>query len=675
MSTYSDAVLADTPVLYLRLDKVGPDSDGDTWPDSSGNGLDGIQKYTGVAGRVARGLASPIETDAASVEFEGWTNASLEGDDFGLNGKSWISVPNDPLMQPTGDFTVEEWLRPMADIPLAGTFLIAGKAGSCGVVETWSAGSRIGGYCRDSDDTLWIISDPSFLLTDFIGTSFHVVVRRIGDILQLFINGTLRAETTITSSLPTKVSTEPFYVQPDALAHLHARHDEVAFYDYALSPSRIVSHYEAALASLPISCTITVRCVVELDTDSPIVTTFPFSHNFAQPLGGQPVPIREFLSYRTNINQSEPDYQQRINAQPYHAQRTLEYKITPASANARARLQAALWQPAEVYTVPIEKDWGRTTAGSDAGTDIINCDTTLRDYEVGSYCYHRPDARDPSTWRQYQIKALTDTTIQTWTPLVADIAEGDEVSPARMAVLPDDSLSFESHTADRETAALSFDILSTELSTRRVTAYTPAQTYKSIEVFNLAKARVDWLDPAQYQIQRRVEGAGNHTGNDYQRGLDTGSARTIPVRVLLDGREALSEFYGWMEARQGRQNPVWVPSFERDLEIVSSFTGGFNITNMGYTAYYNLHHGRRDFAYIYTDGTMSFGRITLAADNGATEALTVSAAPSVGKTVERISFLKYCTAPDTFELTHHRNGTDFISECSLNLNELLTSPA
>jgi hypothetical protein len=518
-------------------------------------------------------------------------------------------------------------------------------------------------------------------------TFYHVVGTRNTNVMRLYVNGVLvdeRTDLTVSDfahenyvNSDWKVGCSANTVAPstglgnvwfaDAL-------DEPAIYDHALTAGRVLAHYEAALASLPVSATINIRVVVELDTDQIIPVDFPFVHNFADPIAGTPTPIVEHLAFKTNINQSEPDYQQRINAQPYHAERTLEYAITPVSSRARAMMQAALWAPGTIYKLPIGNDWGVLTAEATATATTLSLDTTIRDYEVGSYVCVWRDIFEPWGAQFFQITSRNDTTLGVTPAVTTTFPSGSPVMPARLAHLPEDNLAVNSHTIDRETAALQFEILSTELSSRRITAYTPATTYLSLEVFSLERARVEWLDPTPYQITRRFQGTGTPTGNDYQRAIDSGSPQTVPLRVLLTTRAAISEFYGWMDARQGKINPVWVVSQEHDLTVVGQAAGSITVSYIGYTSLYAVHSARRHIAIKKTDGSTIFRRITAAVDNGdSTETLDIPSTPALTD-ISKVSFLRLCTAPDQFELRYHRDGTGFVAECEFVMTELLTTP-
>lgn len=653
MSTlFEDTVIATNRDVFLRLDDPAPLPDF-VLPDKSGNLSHGTE-FSSVG--PTHGIASPVETDPSSRAMFGrvgfWTPTPDRRNTF-----TWLVFGN------------------AADSGSLSKVLLC-RSGQVSISQSnliWinGAGNVVNARLR-IDGVTHNLSAPCVTGTwPFIALTYNAGV------IQLRVNALLGDEVTgVTGDMEVLSDTDFFIGGQQSLiidSFTSWGVDEVII-GSALSESEIREIYEASLASLPLSATINVRVVVELDTDQVDPVDFPFTHNFGDALSGSPRALVEHLSYKTNVLQSEPDYQQRINAQPHHVERTLEYFVTPTSSRARAMMQANLWTPGQTYKLPIAKDWGLLTAEGTTGADTLSLDTTLRDYEVGSYVVAWEDVYRPWSAQFFEITSRTDTELGI-TPDIGDtLPAGSTVMPARLAILPEDSLSIDSHLIDRETAALQFEILSTELSSRRVTAYTPAETYLTLEVFKLERAKVEWVDPTPYQISRRQQGVGTSTGNDFLRAIDTGSPQTIPIRVLLTSRASQAEFYGWTDARQGKANPVWVASEENDFTVVGRTSTTITVDNLGYATRYNLHSARRHIAILQTNGTYQYNRITAAVDNGDTETLTLASGPPVLVNISKVSFLRLCTAPDQFELRYHRDGNDFLAECEFVFTELLTTP-
>lgn len=654
--SYSSTILADSPQGFWKLYELT----GSQAADESGNARHAtILTSSAVTSiPVVYGLGGPILTDSPT---------------YGMSG-GVARAPVASALNTTGAFSWEVW--GYTGNPTANTAVLltransaAGIGGSCIRIN----GQTITGRVR-LDSTGSTNYEVSYGNTLPWNTWFHVVLTRNGNALLLYVNGYLRDQRTdlpgdtITlteanwgiSAIPTGLNNAETWGVSCA-----------AIYNTQLSAARVLAHYEASQLVLPLRATITISLGVELNTDQIVPKDLGFAHNFSDTFGDSQVPIIEELSWKTNVNQSEPDYQQRVNAQPHGALRTLEYHLSPASGAARSRLHGCLYAPAQTYTLPIWSDMGVTTGTASSGTNTIPVDTTKRDYQVGSYVGACTDLQDPSTYQFFKISAVADAQLALESNIGTTIPSGSPVFPARLASISDDTLAVKSFAADHEDSIIRFEILETELSTRRITTYTPSTTYKSIEVFSLESAKVHFLDSRPYDLTRRIEAVGR----DYQAGKDTGSPQTFPVRFLLTTRSALSDFYGWLDARQGKSQPLWVSSKERDLTITS--IPGASITVSPKTGF-SLHHGRRDVEFAKTDGTFLRARVLSIVDNGSTETWTFDQTPPALAQLTRASFLKYCTlAADTVQLRHWKGGANglIVSESTLSFRELLTSPA
>lgn len=615
------------------------------------------------------GLASPVETDPASLAMGGPAGKTL--------------IANAPQSDVRNNFSIEVfgYLTPPTQV----SHLVTrnGQVGQSG--GNWIAINPGGGGVRF---TLFIDGNDyelSHELTTY-NRWVHIVGTRNGNVMRLYINGVLATPSGQRTDLPTsdidpQGSPAWFFGSAGNQNLFHSLGtDEASICSPALNATEVKENYEAAVNRLLSSATITVRAQVILDTDSPEPLDFAFAHNWTEPISGSERGITEHLSWKTHVNRSEPDYEQRVNARPHGPRRALEYAITPTSALARAAFQRMLWQPAQTLRLPIWTDWTPLTTPANTSDTALDCDTTLRDFEIGSYCTIASDPYNPFSFQFFKIASRIDLQLGISSAVGAPVVDGF-IAPARLACLPNEESQLESYVIDRETGTLTFEILDTELSTRRVTPYTPTSTYQpnvlkpAIEVFSLDSARFDILEQTPYAIRQRQLGTGHLTGNDYYRGIDTATSSTIPVRVLIVSRETLGEFYGWLEARQGQQNPVWIPSNENDLTFIRSVSGTVLRIEAGY-AFYNLHYGRRDIQITLTDGSVANRRIVAVVDNGdGTENVTLSS--STSSAIAKISWLRLCVAPDSFELRFHRDLTTsggMVVECAWEFSELLTTP-
>jgi len=239
----------------------------------------------------------------------------------------------------------------------------------------------------------------------------------------------------------------------------------------------------------------------------------------------------------------------------------------------------------------------RTPLTSDAasGTSTLALETTGRDFEPGSRLRL-------GTWDDYEtcvIDTVSEGELDIVGTLANDWPAGTSVRPVRKAKLIQNKI--RSHSADRETDQLDFQILSEELSTQRASELTPSLTYRDEEIFNLERVRVDFLQEVPIEDFRRVNTLDNKTGAFEQFSGDTGTSRSISVRLLYRDRAGIADFFGWLAVRNGQSTPLWIPSYENDFQAISKSGSTLTIQSIGYSLHYNVHSARRDVCFIMND--------------------------------------------------------------------------
>lgn len=682
--SYQSEVLADNPLVYLRLDESGAATNGQTIADLGSEELGGTLTFpTNADGFQPFGYASAVETDPDSRALMARTvQLASDGTPFGYN-KSYVEVPDDASLD-LNDVAIEVWFR-QADFNYYGSFLnavytLVTKTGAYGIGVSVEQLPALGvGFLEpvfwvyDAGGVFHSVQATGYRLLP--GAWYHLVGRRVGSSVSIDINGHLINSVSIPGTA-TRVNSNALIVGSIQTVANAAILDEVAVYS-SLSTARGLVHYEAAKSSLSASWTSLTQFTLEIDTGSPAPEFWPFLHNFGEVTSGRQSPVKEFLSYSTGVAQAEADFQQRNDRQPYHVERAFENHITPVGVRAKQIFDATLFQPGRVYVKPVEIGWTVLTAQADPGDQVLVCDTTLREFSVGGWLGCASDPYDPTTYQFFRASAVSDTDVDTLEEVTETLPVGSPVFPCRLCVLVDEP-DLNSLTADRIDARFRFEALSTENPTRHVTAYSPAVTYKGLEVYDRTVTRVPWLgDGGRLQTFGRQGLTGIRGGNDYVRGVDTGTVRSIPLRFTLEGRTELAGFRGWLDAHRGKALPFWLASDEEDLTYSSRpNTTHIVVEGHSYAESYNLHHAKRDIRVTYTDGSVTYQRITGVVDNGdGNDKLTVSPSLTALKTVRDLCFISQVVLlADMIELTHNRNGSDFISECDLSVRELLTSP-
>ncbi|HWE63742.1 MAG TPA: LamG domain-containing protein, partial [Chloroflexota bacterium] len=226
-STYAQAVLADSPLGYWRLDEtcVGQVS------DASGNGLNG----TASGGITVNQPGAPLGDGDAAMAFDGSTG--------------YVSLGDPAALQPSR-LSVEAWIN-TTSAPNAVNTIVR---------------KRYYGYNLSLNDA----GQPSFTIDDQTATIYGVAAPQVvtdgrwhylvgtydGQQVCLYVDG---------SSAGCKAA-PPIYYQPDAVAigrdggasdgYFSGRIDDVAIYGAALSATQVQAHFSAA--HTPSSCTPSV---------------------------------------------------------------------------------------------------------------------------------------------------------------------------------------------------------------------------------------------------------------------------------------------------------------------------------------------------------------------------------------------------------------------------------
>lgn len=138
-------------------------------------------------------------------------------------------------------------------------------------------------------------------------------------------------------------------------------------------------------------------------------------------------------------------------------------------------------------------------------------------------------------------------------------------------------------------------------------------------------------------------------------------------RVALAARADLADFYAFLAARAGRQNPIWLASGQKDLSVTATIGSAATTIQVGNTGYVALKNavggipvGRRDIVIEAVSGQKYYRRITNAAGTTGDETLTLDSA--LGATlavadIARVSFMRLARlANDGIEIAHHWDG-------------------
>jgi hypothetical protein len=216
---YSDEILADTPVMYLRMHEASGDPQ-----DSSGNGnhvttTDGTPTYQQTGPLLNGETSYGIALDGSTEGFAITDAAELDvGDVCSL--ECWFLRANDG----GGTRSLINWGSDRAQMALVNDAIVFAAHGTQGIA----------GCTHDSTDLTW----------------HHLVMTKDGATIKVYLDGVDRttgvADNTFSSGSVTR------YVgrAPAGTERFLGSLSEVAVYDYALSAARVLAHYEAAFPAI-----------------------------------------------------------------------------------------------------------------------------------------------------------------------------------------------------------------------------------------------------------------------------------------------------------------------------------------------------------------------------------------------------------------------------------------
>lgn len=229
MSAYSNAVLADNPLLYLPLDEVSG-----AFCDNLGSTLTlGDGTCTGI---YTRGVVAPHAFLGVGVDLGGATTDA-------------ITVPDEPSFELLGNFTYEAWIKPDA-VNIYQTIISKGQNASPNTSAGYSF--RVSNTAR-----LEILKENQVLLATSTGSLIqagvwqHVVVTRTTtDVYSFYINGVASGGGTNSTSINATDKALQIGRTANDIAGSYATPfngaiDEVALYGAGLSAARVLAHYEA----------------------------------------------------------------------------------------------------------------------------------------------------------------------------------------------------------------------------------------------------------------------------------------------------------------------------------------------------------------------------------------------------------------------------------------------
>jgi len=258
---YAKIVTADDPVAYWRLNEASGSA---TAVDAVGS-FDGA--YDNSKGDIVFGVPTGVPHDTDTAVDLSDTNTT----GFGSGGV--VRIPYALELNPYGPWTVEAWVRPDLN-DTHGNFRTVLSS-----VYNFNFSTAVYGWAiyqhPNGGDGAWTLAlfngsgGPGFFGSDFghipliTNSWYHLVLTDDGKNLQLYVNGVAgSASATVVGSgfIPNGINGDPNLASgaevlgqrtDGAFLGFSGAMDEVAYYNYALSPAQVRAHYAGTVALTP----------------------------------------------------------------------------------------------------------------------------------------------------------------------------------------------------------------------------------------------------------------------------------------------------------------------------------------------------------------------------------------------------------------------------------------
>lgn len=309
----------------------------------------------------------------------------------------------------------------------------------------------------------------------------------------------------------------------------------------------------------------------------------------------------ERLEWLTDVSIARDGSEQRValRAQP---RRSFEFDVLEYGNRGALDLLLNAWQ-SRVYAVPVWTDKSHLSSTLSAGATSIAISTTDLDYHTGGLVVVGNTA---GATEALEILALTANTLTLKRPVIGNWPAGSWIAPARLARLP------ASQTVNRPTAAMSQAKLRFELDdlVLPVTATSSAVQYGGYDTLLRYPNRVE---DVTVEYQRITDVLDYQTGSPIVTDAPNRPFIVRQYEFLLVDRSDITAMRRWLLARAGRQVPVWVPTWERGVEIAAAFASDATeilVESRGFSTYYTAMPGREDIAFLHNDGSWTLRQIT-----------------------------------------------------------------
>lgn len=277
-------------------------------------------------------------------------------------------------------------------------------------------------------------------------------------------------------------------------------------------------------------------------------------------------PIIERLTWLTNVLPHRDASEQRRQVRLY-PRRQLEYLCFGLTSLERSRMDNFIRAYQHTgFLLPIWTDVQTLTVQANSGQNVVNIATETYDYDADQYVILWANHNN---YEAVQIDSLSANSLTLIENLANTWPVGTQVLPARLARMAQ-SLKGVRHSNDVRFYRFQFDLDESSPSFNRITAISPSLYNLSVDIFGDFADSNELLD---WEYQHPLQVIDGQTGVVR---LDAGAASVpallLPYQKLFTDRSQVSQWWGFLERRQGQRLPLILTTYEED------FGGSYTVT-------------------------------------------------------------------------------------------------
>lgn len=361
-------------------------------------------------------------------------------------------------------------------------------------------------------------------------------------------------------------------------------------------------------------------------------------------------PVVETLSWGTAVAVASATAVSDHSGYQLGPQRAIGFEVAAARPGDRQLIDNLLAGYRGHYLLPIWPDVQRLDVPLIAGDDTIACRTDGFDFAEGRRALLW---QSPTRWATVEVAGIDEDGLALADALASDWPVGTRLYPLRLARLQDGAEErLLTDTVSRR--KLSFDIA-------EPCDWPALETLPEYLGHPVLEKRPDESDDPTAAYKRLLQSNAYPGALPMAYDLADQALRMQSTQWKLFRRTEHSWFRALLSLLDGRNVPLWLPSFAADLLPTGPVAGNSTalaVAWCGYTALSKGRHNRRDLRIELNNGTVYYRRIVDAVEtSGTVETLTLDAALDAAEIpaerIRQISYMALSTlASDSVELQH-----------------------